>query len=361
MLKLNYKILNLLLAILFLGLMGCNYDGEIPEGPSEEDKELPVEPSKPTDKPADTPTDTPTEGPSTGTSGDSVIVVDPTLPDMTYYRPNTQDSDANCNVVLEYLPAPGQFINELKTGGFDGTQLTMQAANEYALNRLNMGTFVSLGAFGGYIVVGFDHSIINTGVYDFAVKGNSFTNSSEPGIVYVMKDSNGDGLANDTWYELSGSDTDAATTIRNYEVTYYKPTEVGAPVKWTDNQGGNGEIDYLKAYHNQDFYYPLWVTEDSYTLKGTRLEARNYDRSGKGSSWVLPEYDWGYADNYSPTDRVDSKSKDNKFMISNAIDENGNGVFLPYIDFVKIQTGVQSKSGWLGEVSTEVLGVYDLN
>ena len=354
MLKWNSKLLNLLLAILFFGLVGCNYDGEIPDGPSEEDKELPVGPT-------DSPADTPTEGPSTGPSVEPVVPTDPELADMTYYRPKTQSSDVNCNAVLEYLPAPGQFINELKTGGFDGTQLTMQSANVYALARLNKNIFVSLGAFGGYIVVGFDHSIVNTGGYDFAVVGNSFKNSSEPGIVYVMKDSNGDGLPNDTWYELAGSDTYADTTIRDYEVTYYKPTEVGAPVQWTDNQGGSGEIDYLKAYHAQDFYYPLWVETDTYTLKGTRLESKNYDQSGKGSYWVLPAHGWGYADNFSDSDRVDNSSKDNKFRISNAIDKEGNEVILPYIDFVKIQTGVQSKSGWLGEVSTEVLGVYDLN
>lgn len=334
MLKLNSKLLNLLLVILFLGLVGCNYDGEIPDGPGEEDKEVPVGPSSPTE-----PSDKPVVG----------------------YRPKTESSNVNCNIVYEYMPAPGQFINELKTGGFDGTQTTQASANDYALGRLNKGTFVSLGAFGGYIVVGFDHSIKNTGGYDFAVKGNSFKNSSEPGIVYVMKDSNGDGMPNDIWYELAGSDTDAATTIRDYEVTYYRPTEAGTPVKWTDNLGGSGEIDYLKAYHDQDYYYPLWVETDTYTLKGTRLEAKNYDQSGKGSSWVLPAHGWGYADNYSATDRVDKTSKDNKFCISNAIDKDGNEVILPYIDFVKIQTGVQSKSGWLGEVSTEVLGVYDLN
>ena len=34
---------------------------------------------------------------------------------------------------------------------------------------------------------------------------------------------------------------------------------------------------------------------------------------------------------------------------------------LQYIDFIKVQTGVNSKAGWLGEVSTEVSGFEDLN
>ena len=121
----------------------------------------------------------------------------------------------------------------------------------------------------------------------------------------------------------------------------------------------------MKTYHKQPYYYPTWIKEDSYTLSGTCLKARNYDASGKGSYWVLAEYDWGYVDNFSPTDRLtgednaNAAANANHFDISNAIDSNGQSVELKYIDFVKVQTGVNSKSGWLGEVSTEVFGFYD--
>lgn len=84
-------------------------------------------------------------------------------------------------------------------------------------------TYVSLGGFGGYIVVGFDHSIDASGGYDLAIVGNSFEGSSEPGIVWVMQDENGDGLPNDTWYELKGSETGKAETLQDYAVTYYRP------------------------------------------------------------------------------------------------------------------------------------------
>ena len=40
---------------------------------------------------------------------------------------------------------------------------------------------------------------------------------------------------------------------------------------------------------------------------------------------------------------------------------DGLPIHLKYIDFVKVQVGVNTKSGWLGEVSTEVLGFYDYN
>ena len=51
--------------------------------------------------------------------------------------------------VVEYLPAPGQFVNE----GYTAT--TIAEACAYAQNRLDNRYFVSLGGFGGYIVVKF--------------------------------------------------------------------------------------------------------------------------------------------------------------------------------------------------------------
>lgn len=292
-----------------------------------------------------------------------------------FYRAQSGASKADWNKVFEYTPAPGQFINELKTGGFDGTQTTMEAAIAYAEARMSQtkadGTpnpiWVSLGGFGGYIVVGFDHSIENSGDYDLGILGNSFSGSSEPGIVWVMQDENGNGEPDDTWYELAGSETGKESTIQEYAVTYYRPTGPQMPVQWSDNLGNSGAIDYLKQFHRQDYYYPLWIEEDSYTLTGTCLEPRNYDASGNGSYWVNVEYDWGYVDNYSPVDRLTDKDNVegeinvNHFKISNAIDFEGEPIHLDYIDFVKVQVGVNAKSGWLGELSTEVCGFFDYN
>ena len=275
-----------------------------------------------------------------------------------FYRPKNGASQADWNKVIEYTPAPGQFINELKTGGFDASHVTPEAAVSYAESRLMEGSWVSLGGFGGYVIVGFDHSIDNSRTYDFGIVSNAFDGSSEPGVVWVMQDENGNGYPDDTWYELAGSETGKFETYRDYAVTYYRPTAPKMPVQWTDNYGNNGEIDYLQQFHNQDYYYPLWIGTDSYTLTGTRLEARNYDQSGNGSYWIQPHYDWGYADNFSPSD-FNSENKANLFRISNAIDFEGNPINLSHIDFVKVQCAVNSKSGWLGELSTEVCGFYD--
>lgn len=292
-----------------------------------------------------------------------------------FYRPKSGASKADWNKVYEYTPAPGQFINETKTGGFDGSQTTPEAAIAYAESRMSevdrdgnpYPNWVSLGGFGGYIVVGFDHSIDNSGDYDIGILGNSFSGSSEPGIVWVMQDENGNGLPDDTWYELAGSETGKAETIQNYAVTYYRPSGTMMPVLWIDNLGNSGEIDYLTQFHRQDYYYPLWIESDSYTLTGTCLAPRNYDASGNGSYWVNAEYDWGYVDNFSSIDRLTgdenatADANANHFKISNAIDFECQPIHLDYIDFVKVQVGVNAKSGWLGELSTEVFGFYDYN
>lgn len=278
----------------------------------------------------------------------------------TYRRAKTASSQAECNKVYTYLPAPGQFINE-------GKALTDQiSANQFAEQRLATKTYLSLGGFGGMVVVGFDHSINNGGDYDFAIVGNSRKGSSEPGVVWVMQDENGDGKPNDTWYELKGSETGNSETIHDYAVTYYRPSSPRQPVAWKDNQGNRGEIDYLGAFHRQDFYYPTWVKTNQYTLRGTRLEARNYrEENTEEESWVNPEYDWGYVDNFSPIDRLDKdpsvNPSANHFKISNAMTFDGQPANLKYIDFIKVQNAVNAKSGWIGELSTEVLQIYDFS
>lgn len=282
------------------------------------------------------------------------------------YNPPSESSSKFSTTVYDYTPAPGQFINEKQAGGIDSEILTMEDACRMAQYRLENHLFVSLGGFGGYIVVGFDHSIRNSGGdYDFAIAGNAFLSdngaSNEPGIVYVMQDTNGNGLPDDIWFELRGSEYDSETTVRSYAVTYYRPASPKSNVEWTDNLGNSGCIDYLPAFHKQDSYYPAWVDKDSYTLSGTCLEPRNVKNPGSGI-WSNNGYAGGYADNIGADNTaIGNLNQCNRFRISDAVNSFGESAGLEYIDFIKVQTGVNSKSGWLGEISTEILGFIDLH
>ena len=262
--------------------------------------------------------------------------------------------------VLEYTPAPGQFINSTLAGFPQEAITTPEAAAAYASARLTQGGvpdsgtetvtygFVSLGGWGGYIVLGFDEPVPNSGGadYDLYVTGNAFNGSSEPGIVSVAQDTDGDGSpAGETWYELKGSEEAQAT--RGYEVTY--TTQEDGTVAWSDNRGGSGTI--ARTIHTQS-YIPAWVPELTYT--GTRLpdNVTFDDATGK---YVMHSFAWGYADNASSIDGAGTKTR---FRIANAVDGEGNPVDLQQIDFIRIQTGVNCAAGnGVGEISTEVCGV----
>ena len=242
--------------------------------------------------------------------------------------------------LFDYVPAPGQFVN---------TDIANMTGAQSILGK--MGGIVSLGAWGGYIVLGFDHTVVNQpDKDDIMVYGNAFPNFSEPGIVWVMNDANGNGLPDDTWYELAGSEYGKDGYVRNYEVTYSRPdTLITRDVPWKDNKGVTGSVETV-AFHKQ-LYYPKWITANQYTLKGSILSAKNVDKTDPTYVFSMP-LAWGYADNLVGGNPVD---------IANAIDSNGKKVVLKGIDFIKVQTGVMANMGWLGELSTEVLGVADIS
>ncbi len=253
--------------------------------------------------------------------------------------------------VLEYVPAPGQFVNTLPVyvSGDDASAMCAKC-----LDYFNQDYVVSLGAYGGYITVGFDHTIAHVeGEYDLAVSGNAFEGSAEPGIILVSADTNKDGLPNDEWYELKGSEYDNAATIHDYEITYYKPTNATDKVRWTDNQNKEGYVE-LNTYHKQS-YYPQWMNTETITFKGSRLPDNGVYDSVQ-SKWVMTSYAYGYADNQP------NSSDGNKLKLDWAVDKNGNKVTVKGVDFIRIYTAVnQGLTGGVGEISTEVAGVEDLH
>jgi hypothetical protein len=261
----------------------------------------------------------------------------------------------NLTKVIEFLPAPGQFVNEIPRWieGISADSV-LKTAEKALLNN----SLISLGSFGGYVTMGFDHTIVNGEGKDFLVKGNAFNNWAEPGIIMVSYDANRNGIADDEWFEIYGSEHSNPETIKNYEVTYYRPeAEPTDPneqnyIAWKDNQGKTGFVP-RNSFHKQT-YFPGW-TADSLTFKGTLLPSNIYDQSGNGSYWVNSAYEWGYADNWA------NNSEDGHIDISWAHDSEGNAVKLRGIDFVKVYNSNLAAGGWLGEVSTEISGFTDLN
>ena len=253
---------------------------------------------------------------------------------------NAQNSE-KITRVLDYQPAPGQHINRLfPTPEYSNTR---ENALAFAASRLvDNKSMLGLGAYGGYVVVGFDHTIVNVpDAIDFKALGNAYANNAEPGIVMVCQDLNKNGVPdpNEPWYELAGSEYKNPQTVHNYAITYYRPNPDGqkSNIVWKDNKGNNGVVTHV-SFASQSTIYPQWVTEDSITFRGTRLPE---NKVASGSMWNLPAFDWGYVDNQSNTSADDKIG----FDIDWAVDDSGNPVRLDYVDFIKVYTGVVQEAG----------------
>lgn len=286
--------------------------------------------------------------------------------------------------VLDYCPAPGQFVNTMPEYEEGDTQASM---NQKALRALSPGKGgITLGGYGGYVVVGFDHTIENrAGLCDFRVLGNAFhtetgltpgvseEGTSEAGIIRVAYDRNKNGIPDpDEWYEIAGSahknsqgeswiekaklQGNDVNLYRDYEMKYVRiPDYVtgGEKISWSDNKGNSGFRTML-PFHRQS-YYPLWKTQDTLLFKGTRLPQNAVSLAGAEEYFVLYPFAFGYADNVPNTSRASSVD------IAWAVDSAGNPVNLPGADFIMIYTGINQENGNLGESSTEILGVEDLH
>lgn len=278
--------------------------------------------------------------------------------------------------VYEYCPAPGQFINEMPRYEDGDTYESILQKAEESISGTN-DIMISLGGYGGYVTFGFDHTVINVpGERDFRIWGNCFYEllqpdkkggSAEPGIVMVSYDTNCNGLPDDEWYELAGSEYNSPATRHGYSITYFRPDpdrDFVADednslddiyyIRWADNSGGEGYMA-KNIFHNQQ-YYPRWLEADSLTFGGTLLAPNGHDISGYGTYYVLYSYPWGYVDNH-PNEYADL----NSFDISWAVDAAGNPVELHGVDFIRVFTGVNQYRGWLGETSTELSRAQDLH
>ena len=266
----------------------------------------------------------------------------------TSEKTSTVEVEEPASAVTEYTPAPGQFINSTDAGFGDRTITTPEEAVAYAEERLSRGLYVSLGGWGGYIVAEFDEPVANTGGYDLYVTGNAFDGSSEPGVVWVAVRENG---APGTWYRLRGSEDDNDETLYDYEATYAPSDEEGIAAEWHDNRDGKGTIDRI-GVHSQASYVPAWVP--LLTYRGVRLPD-NVTFDEAANKYIMTAFGWGYADNWSATDRTGAK---NRFRIADAVDADGQPADLPQIDYVKVQTCINAKAGnGVGEISTEVCGI----
>jgi hypothetical protein len=268
------------------------------------------------------------------------------------YSPRAKDGDSKAAAVrvIEFSPAPGQFVG--KGNGYSNPSIqglaslneaeVRQIVQDYVdgkrgFNNSNVdGKVFSLGGWGGYYIMAFDHSVPNGDGDDLTIGSNfHVAGMTEPGIVWVSQDVNGDGIPNEIWYRLSGTNS-GAQPLQRYGICYFKPNSRTSAF-YLDTKGAAGTFTWWADGNNG---YPYHIT-------------------GSAGSWILfsgtllPPYA-----NYSGY--VDSGTT--AFDIAKAVDEAGNSINLSHIDFVKVQTGTNWDDGsGLGEHSSEAGIPVDLH
>ena len=303
--------------------------------------------------------------------------------------------------VYEYRPAPGQFINTLPLarvgepvdsvlarcrasicGRIDTTTQIFQGQVITRIDTVWAESLISLGGYGGYVIVGFDHPVVNMHTWDFDIQGNAFYSdmmvsggSCEPGIVMVGVDADGDGVPSDgdKWYELAGSEYSHPKTQHDYTITYYRPDENKPKtpsatdhslidttyIRWTSNDvNPDSTSGYMSrnSFHMQP-YWPLWLQgEETLTFSGTKMRCNAVDIGGNDGNPYFVQFcfPWGYVDNLP-----NHPSRQPGFKIDWAVDEQGRHVNLTHIDFIKVYNAVNQYCGWIGETSTEVAAGID--
>lgn len=249
--------------------------------------------------------------------------------------------------VFEYKPAPGQFVNLLPQyeQGDDSASMALKC-----LNALQSGNMITLGGFGGYITAGFNATVQNQDGPDFRIDGNAYNGNAEPGVVWVSSDANGNGLPDDTWYEIWGSEQKEGRATLGYAITYSKPAADDGNSEWTGSDSRTGSILH-NSFHSQP-YYPQWYEGNSVSFTATLLPDNVTYENG---IYVMSSFGYGYVDN------LPNSPENSQFDIDWAVNSDGTPANLQSIDFIKIQNGVIGCNSTTGELSTEVSTIYNLN
>jgi hypothetical protein len=243
---------------------------------------------------------------------------------------------------------PSQFNGPIPVVATSGNEVSVANIRNFGPGQFTVagsGYGWSLGAFGGYEVWKLRREKEN-GAKNIRITGNPMATWREAGIIWVSVDDNQNGLPDDTWYELKGSDDESAKyrsqisrgcAIRYERSADYAPeiNEFGqfiGKLYWVDNKGRTGVF--------RGGWPSVWgVNNGNWVAFGGTLLRDD------GKLYEYPyDFDWGY---------VDAGGGD-LFTLTDAVRADGTAADLPWIDFIKVQTGLLKYGGIFGEMSTEI-------
>jgi hypothetical protein len=283
--------------------------------------------------------------------------------------------------VLDYTPAPGQFINNPQYN--DPSRALGPPAGGGTLAASN-AKVVSLGGFGGSITLGFATTVTDDPLtplgLDAILYGNAFWTGGDPtrrfaeaGTIEISLDVNGNGLPDDPWYLIPGSSLPPT------------PGDVAASQTW-DNDPNTPLPPANIAWYPDPAVYP--DVPESYTTTGYLLPPP-FQTIPLVNPTTDAEAFFGFAD-LSPTlllgdidadniiEQPDALPEqfytrpDNPFLVGISPGSGGGDAFdiawavhpatgepanLPGFDFIRISSGASALGPLFGELSTEVSAV----
>lgn len=284
--------------------------------------------------------------------------------------------------VVEYAPAPGNFVNMPEFDDPSAAVGPPQGGGTFAPSN---GSIVTLGGFGGTLILGFDHRVKddprNAFGMDAIVYSNAHWQSSNPrrrfaecASIEISLDENANGQADDAWYLIPGSHI-------------VDPAEQFTEVTWDDDIGDTrfppAEADWVPP-----------GAEGVWTTFGYALPTAVFGAVVlvNPSSPPTVELVFGYGDT-SPTlvlgdlnadDIVDDATMSaeefytwpddprvvgmspgagggDAFDIAWAVDpQTGQPADLPGFDFIRLTTAVDAVTPPFGEKSGEIDAVADV-
>lgn len=299
--------------------------------------------------------------------------------------PGSRAGDSSfASSVVSYQPAPGQFVNSAQYN--DAARVLGAPTGGGTVNPDNTGV-VTLGGFGGSIVLGFDRSIQNDARnpmgLDFIIFGNASYVSGNPNrrfaecaVVEVSRDDNNNGMADDAWYLIPGSHFAAPFTGSQHSVT------------WDNDTGDSTNPPALASWlpPGTPALPPIFIWSTTTHRLPTAIFGASAVLTNPNGPDATAEGVWGYAD-HTPALLLGDMNGDNQvddfeiapedfytvpddpmvvgisagsgggdaFDIAWAVDAaTGQPAALDRIDFVRITNPVDALLGPVGEWSAEI-------
>ena len=285
--------------------------------------------------------------------------------------------------VVDYSPAPGQFVND---SYFNNPAASLGRPYAGGFMDPENSSLTSLGGFGGTLTLGFDHTVFDDPANPFGldaiVFGNALFVSGHPnrrwaecGVIEISRDLNTNGLADDPWYLIPGSHItdlagqyDSQTWDDDVADSTYPPSDaLWLPMdfsgQWT-----------TATWHLPSALFEVQILENPLGLDATEEAVFGYvdyaptlklgDIDGDNQVEdpdAVPEEFYVRPDNPFVVGLTLGSCGGDAFDIAWAVDPvTGEPANLDGFDFVRLTTAVNAVIMPFGELSTEIDAVADV-